>query len=124
MRPRDLPIAIVAFLGLVVVVPMVTSFVGSAGLETQDAFLAGLALPGVVLLYTASWVKPDLAGPVLGALVLASFMVMAPWLWRASGLAAGALADGSLAELAFRLALPLVILAALATAGYRRLLPR
>lgn len=121
MRPQDLPVAIVALLGIVAVVPAWTHFtMENQALAGSDAFLAALVLPAAVLMFTASWVKPQMAETVMGLFVLVGVMVMAPWIWEAAGLAASYMTDQPLAKTALQAALPLVVLAFVATMGMRR----
>jgi len=62
MTPERLPLAIVAFLGLVAIVPAWMHFVGTytAGMPTESAWIARFSLPAVVLLFAGSWLGGDL----------------------------------------------------------------
>jgi hypothetical protein len=57
MSPFRFPLALVAFLGVVMVVPVWVWFVSNYGgaLTVQGQFLAGLTLPGAILLYLGGW---------------------------------------------------------------------
>jgi hypothetical protein len=73
------------------------------------------------MLFLTSWVQPDLAGMVQGGLVLVAVMVMAPWLWRMTGMASDAFAPNPLAALLLRGAMSLLVLSTVAGLGYQRL---
>ncbi len=80
MIPHRILIAIVAFLGLIAVIPMwMTADLGDLSLTNQ--FLAGIILPAIILLYISSWVKPSLAAPIMGVFVLVGLAAIAPTLF-------------------------------------------
>jgi len=119
MRHEDLPVALLAFLALVAVVPLWTHWTGAFEPRVpQHGAMAGMLLPVLILLFVFSWVSPHLTGPVLGGAMLLFVMMLAPWFWNALDLAANVLADGNpLAELLLTLALPVLVLVALAKLG-------
>lgn len=120
MRAEDLPLAVLALLTLVTLIPAWMHVLGSAGLTGQQAWLAGLLLPATCTLFITSWVRPSLVNPVLGGFVLAGVMVLAPQLWSLTGMAADRLADGSLAKLAVQVALPVLLVTYAAGLGWSR----
>jgi len=62
MTPERLPIAIVAFIGLVAIVPAWLHFVGvyTADMPAESAWIARFSLPAVALLFAGSWLGGDL----------------------------------------------------------------
>lgn len=60
MNAYKLPFALLAFFGLVGVVPVWVYYLDSytTQLPTEVQFLATLTLPAVVLLFLASWLQP------------------------------------------------------------------
>lgn len=62
MQWYELPFALLAFLAVVAVTPVWVWFAWessfAAALTTEARFLAGLALPAMLLLMLASWVEP------------------------------------------------------------------
>lgn len=122
MDADDLAPALLAFVAIVVVAPVWVHYVeGFSAARPEGAFLAGLTLPAAAALYVTSWVKPELASLVLGAFLLVATMLLAPWLWQFTDMAAGALGGQPMARTLVRLAVPVVLLAFLATFGVRRL---
>lgn len=61
MTPERLPIALLAFVGLVAVIPAWMWFVGeySATLPAETAWLVRFSLPAVSLLFAGSWLGGD-----------------------------------------------------------------
>jgi hypothetical protein len=61
MNPFDFPFALIAFFGLVAVVPVWMFFVfrypPAQALPMEARFLATLTLPAVVALFAASWLQ-------------------------------------------------------------------
>jgi len=57
MSPYRFPLALFTFFGLVAVVPVWVWWLTNhtAGLKPASQFLAGLTLPGFILLYLAGW---------------------------------------------------------------------
>lgn len=120
MRPEDLPLAVLALIAMVVLVPAWLQQMESTNLRPQAAWIMRLGMPSLAILFIASWVRPSIVQPVLGVLVLAGVVALAPQFWTLTGMAAGAVAPGSLSRLAIQLALPAVILAFAASLGWRR----
>ncbi|MFW5949418.1 MAG: hypothetical protein ACOCSD_07470 [Halolamina sp.] len=62
MTPERLPLAIVAFLGLVAIVPAWVHFVGvyAPDMPAESAWIARFSLPAVALLFAGSWLGGDL----------------------------------------------------------------
>lgn len=62
MNPYRLPMALIAFIGIVAVVPAWMWFVAeySAQLPTETAWLAAFSLPAIVMLFLVSWLGGDL----------------------------------------------------------------
>jgi len=62
MTPERLPLAIIAFLGLVAIVPAWMYFVGAytAEMPAESAWIARFSLPAVALLFAGSWLGGDL----------------------------------------------------------------
>jgi hypothetical protein len=60
MNAYKFPFALIAFFGLVGVVPVWVHYLDVFGpqLTTESQFLAALSLPAVVLLFLASWLQP------------------------------------------------------------------
>lgn len=62
MRPFDLPLAIVALLAFVAMLPAVMYFLSDApgfqALSTDAQLLAGFSVPIIALLLLASWAQP------------------------------------------------------------------
>lgn len=60
MNPWKFPLALIAFMGFVAVLPPWMYFLDqySGRLQTEEQFLIGLVLPFLVLLFIASWVQP------------------------------------------------------------------
>lgn len=120
MRSEDFPIAILALLSIVTLVPAWLYALDASSLSGQTAWVAGLVLPAMVTLYLVSWVRPSLVGPVLGAWVLAGSLAIAPQLWTLAGLASDSLPGDSVAGLAVQVALPVLIVAYVAGLGWAR----
>lgn len=121
MRSHELPIALLGFAAIVAVLPAWLHFSGSFDAPVGGhGFLAALVLPATILLYTVSWVHPAGSRLVLGGFTILACLVLAPTFWEMSGLAAGAATSNPLAETFVRLALPVVVLAALVSAGWIR----
>jgi len=121
MESDDLIVAVVALLAFVAMAPVWVHYLGQfAPPLATDLWLARLVLPAAILLFLVSWISPTLAGPVQGALVLVGVMALAPWLWRATGMASDALAQNPLAALLMRGAMSVLVLAAVAGLGYQR----
>jgi len=57
-----LPVALLAFIGLVAIVPAWMWFVGkyTASMPTETAWIARFSLPAVSLLFVAGWVGGDI----------------------------------------------------------------
>ena len=122
MESDDLIVSVVALLAFVAMAPAWAHYVSefSPGLAT-DLWLARLVPAAAIMLFLTSWVQPDLAGMVQGGLVLVAVMVMAPWLWRMTGMASDVFAPNPLAALLLRGAMSLLVLSAVAGLGYQRL---
>lgn len=62
MTPERLPIAILAFVGVVAIVPAWIHFVGvyTADMPAESAWLARFSLPAMALLFAGSWLGGDL----------------------------------------------------------------
>lgn len=119
MRAEDLPLAVLALLTLVVAVPPWMEAWQASELTQQTAWMLGLALPTLAVLFVVSWVKPSLVPTVMGAFVLSGVLVLAPQLWKLTGMAAGRL-SGGLAQLAIQVALPVLVVTYMAGLGWRR----
>ena len=122
MRWHDLPAALLAFAALVAVLPAWAHFAGAFSPGSgAHAFIGGLVLPGVVLLYVASWVSPSVARAAAGGLVvLMGGLLLAPSWWRLTDMAVSLQGLSPFAETLLRLALSVVVLAAVGTLGYAR----
>lgn len=121
MRSHQLPVALLAFLGLVAIVPAWVYFTNDyVTLRPEGTILASLVLPSTILLFLTSWIKPELTKPVLGLFVLIGIMVLAPWFFQFIDMVSGQLTDDPLAQLLIQLVVPLVILAFVAKLGFQR----
>lgn len=120
MRPHRLPVALVAFIAIVVVLPIWLA-VDLSVLSSTNAFIAALILPAMVLLFASSWIKPEMAWPITGVFVLVGIMALGPTFDEFTRLAAEAAGVSGLAAVAIQLAVPLIILAFIATMAGRRL---
>lgn len=62
VTPERLPLAIVAFIGFVAIVPVWMHFVSvfTADMPTESAWIARFSLPAVALLFAGSWLGGDL----------------------------------------------------------------
>lgn len=62
MNPEQLPIAILAFIGLVAIIPAWIHFIGAftGDMPPESAWLARFSLPAVALLFAGSWLGGDL----------------------------------------------------------------
>lgn len=123
MRADDLPLALLALAAFVVMAPAWTRYLSMFSAPAPEAgFLAALVLPATALLFLSGWVKPELAGVVLGGLLIVGTVLLAPWWLRLIGLVSDELAGGSpFARVVLQLSLPALFLAFLFSMGKRRL---
>jgi hypothetical protein len=121
MRADQLPAALLAVVAFAAMAPAWTHYLGEfSAASPEGALMAAMVLPAAAALLITSWVKPELSGQVLGLFVVVGVMVTAPWWWRASGLAASVLAANPLAQTLVQAAVPVLVLAAVASIGFRR----
>jgi len=61
MNPFNFPFALIGFLGFVLVVPLMSHFIGvyAPGLPAESRFLASLVPPAFVSLFLVSWLAPS-----------------------------------------------------------------
>lgn len=122
MRTDELVMAILAFAGVVAVVPAWSHYVlGFTGARNGAFFLASLVMPAMLAMFITSWVKPELSGLVLGGSLLVGVMVMAPHWVSMIELGVSGLTEHPLARLFLRLAVPLLILSYVISLGRRRM---
>ena len=117
MIPHRLLVAVLAFIGLIVLAPMFTA-VDFTGLSLENAFLAGLVIPGIILLFITSWTRPSLAAPILGVFVLVGFVVIAPTIFNFVQIGANEF-DG-FGGFAIQLAIPIIIIVYIVTMASER----
>jgi len=119
MRAEDLPLAVLALLTIVVAVPPWLNATGSTDLGIQTSVMVGLALPAMLSLFVASWVRPSLVQPFLGGFVLIGIILLVPQLWALTGMAASRI-GGGVAQTVIQVALPVLLIMYAAGLGWRR----
>lgn len=117
MIPHRLPIAIVALLGLIAVLPVWTA-IDLSEFTLTTTFMAGMVLPAVVILYVSSWVRPSLAAPILGLFILIGIVALLPTIFGFVQVATN-MTDG-LVQLTFQLALPILLVVFILTLAQGR----
>lgn len=125
MDSDDLIVALVALLAFVAMAPVWVHYLGEfTPTIATDLWIARLVLPAAMLLFLTSWISPSISGVVQGGLILVGVMALAPWLWRATGMASDALSPNPLAALLMRGALSILVLTAIAGLGFQKLRTR
>ena len=122
MRYDELPAALLALVCFVALAPALTYWTSAfAPPRPADMFLALIVAPSLLALFIVGWVKPEAAGLVTGVIVLAGVMLLAPYWWRFVEMGTGQLTSNPAAQALLQLALPVVILLAVGSLGFRRL---
>jgi len=122
MKTDELPIAILAFVAFVAVIPAWTFYLDLfSAQQPQDAFLAGLVIPAAAALFLTSWIKPEFSALVLGGFMLIGIILMYPWWFEMTDMISAALVDNPMAQFLLQLAIPVLVLSFLVTLGRRRI---
>lgn len=120
MNAKGLLVAIIAFIGIVTVMP-IWEAADTGSLPLEQEFLAGLVISGALLLFIASWILPGLSVPVIRTLVIIGLVAIVPTLFNFTQVASNEM-DGLPGVLA-ELALPVLFVVAILTIATDRVIP-